>query len=369
MRSILFLAFVCCFYIPVLHCQPEGSSGKFRVMFWNLENYFDPFDDSLTIDEEFTPMGQMHWTWEKFLKKRNNIFKVIVAAGNPEPPALIGFAEVENRFVLYELLNKTPLMKYEYGIVQRESPDKRGIDAALIYRKDQFTLLRKDFFPVYFDGDSIGLTREIVYVFGLLGGDSLHFFVNHWPSRSGGQAASDSRRCFAGKRLRQLTDSILSRSSHAKILIMGDFNDTPGDASLKDCLGARSDEGLINPPEGKKRKIKKALPVVLPEYSLVNLSGSYQFQEPEAGTHKFQGDWAMLDQVIVSLALLNDVKGLHTELSELQLFQPSFLLIPDDQYLGRKPFRTFNGMRYEGGYSDHLPVLIDLLSDPTPQPF
>jgi endonuclease/exonuclease/phosphatase family metal-dependent hydrolase len=337
-------------------CKGQDTNTYARVMFWNLENYFDPFDDSLTNDNDFLPDASRHWTWKRFIQKRNNIYKVIMAAGTPEPPVIIGFSEVENRFVLIELLQKTPLMRYEYGIVHKESPDSRGIDAALIYRKDKFRLLEKGFFDIS-GGDKDFRTREIVYAKGILAGDTIHFFVNHWPSRSGGQAESDYKRCQAGKRLREIIDSLQQASPRVKMLLMGDFNDTPQDASLVNCLGA-------SVPERGKKGRTDIYQHVENSSALINLAGILALSDPDAGTHKFQGDWAMLDQMIVSNGLMNASKGVKVVADGFSIFKAPFLLVPDDQNVGKKPHRTYNGMRYEGGFSDHLPVLTELVLVP-----
>jgi endonuclease/exonuclease/phosphatase family metal-dependent hydrolase len=350
--------FLLCLLAVILQasCKGQDTNSCARVMFWNLENYFDPFDDSLTNDNDYLPDASRHWTWKRFIQKRNNIYKVIMAAGNPEPPAIIGFSEVENRFVLIELLQKTPLMRYEYGIVHKESPDRRGIDAALLYRKDKFRLLEKEFFDIS-GGDKDFRTREIVYAKGIIAGDTILFFVNHWPSRSGGQAESDDKRCQAGKRLRAIIDSLQLIAPSAKILLMGDFNDTPQDASLLNCLGATV------PEKGRKGRTE-IHPYAGKPSELINLAGILTLFEPDAGTHKFQGDWAMLDQMIVSGSLLNAPKGLTVSANGFSIFKASFLLVQDDQNVGKKPHRTYNGMRYEGGFSDHLPVLTELVLVP-----
>lgn len=356
---IIFILLIILFEQPV---QAQIQPTRVRVMFWNLENYFDPFDDSLTVDEDFTPRGNMHWTWKKFVVKRNNIYKVLAAAGDPEPPAIIGFAEVENRFVLYELLRKTPLLRYDYAVVHNESPDSRGIDAALLYRKDLLKLIDQRFYKLEKAGEETFRTREIVYARMMVAEDTLHVLVNHWPSRSGGQTESDGRRCAAGHLLKSIVDSIQQQSPHAKILAMGDFNDTPLDASLLKCLGTVNE--LPVPPEAGDSSAGSTQPV----RGLVNLSGIWLKEHRDEGTHKFQGDWAVLDQVLVTPEILLSDCGVITTATDFHVFRPAFLLVPDKPNLGVKPNRTFNGMRYQGGYSDHLPVILDLNSVPSPGP-
>ena len=153
-------------------------------MFYNTENLFDPVDDSLTADEEYTPTGMRGWTFTKFMLKIRNISKVVLAVGGWDPPDIIGFCEVENRWVLKELTTQTPLKNFGYTIVHYESPDPRGIDVALIYRPDKFKVLNAEPIHIRFPFDTASRTRDILFVKGTVsGGDTLNIFVNHWPSK------------------------------------------------------------------------------------------------------------------------------------------------------------------------------------------
>jgi len=326
-------------------CQhPSAAAPPFlQVMFWNTENFFDIFDDSTVNDNEFLPGALRAWNYKKYQTKRNHIYQVIAAIGGWDPPDIIGLAEVENRFVLNDLVVNTPLAKYNYQIVHKNSPDPRGIDVALLYRKDHFRLIDKHYFPIYDANGKIEHTREILYVSGLAGTDTLHIFVNHWPSRSGRNSDSETKRCRVALTLKSKTDSLLLRNPKALILITGDFNDEPTDESLVRCLGASTDT------TGTKSN------------RLYNLSALLTLSGKIRGTHKYDGKWAMLDQVIVSGSLLQKGKHIHTDVSKLSVFAPDFLLQTDDRWMGYKPFRTYNGMQYLGGYSDHLPVFIKIL--------
>jgi hypothetical protein len=312
-----------------------------RIMFYNVENLFDWFDDPLTDDDEFLPEGQMHWTRKRFEAKVNNIYKVIVAAGEWEPPDIISFAEVENRYVLEKLVFETPLLKYPYKIVHRNSPDQRGIDAALIYRSDRLEEISENFFRIYCPDGDIPKTRDILYCTFKAGmEDTLHIFVNHWPSRSGGLLSSERHRLYVASVLRSKTDSLFAINQKAQIIILGDFNDQPDNKSLKEILEARQMENT--PVSGQ----------------LYNLSSCHS-KKTICGTHKYQGNWSLLDQVIVSGDLL-DKNGMYLPPNAYQIFDPPFLLEPDDKYLGKKPYRTYSGYRFNGGYSDHLPVYVDI---------
>lgn len=315
----------------------------FRIMFYNVENLFDPYDDSLKRDEEFTPEGERHWTNYKFYEKLNKVYKVIMAVGEWEPPAIVGLCEIENRFVLDQLINKTPLKNFGYRIIHHESPDRRGIDVALLYRKDFFEPFSDQAIPVIFPDDTTYKTRDILYVKGLVGQkEMVHIFINHWPSRYGGYLATVERRNTAAKTLKLHTDSLLALNPQSAIIIMGDFNDGPEDESFKKVLKAK-------PPDD---------PVL--NTSLYNLTLAPR-NNWNYGTLKYRENWDVFDQVVVSGGLLSGESRLRIHLDRAEIFHDAFLLEKDERYLGLKPFRTFTGFKYNGGFSDHLPVFIDLI--------
>ena len=294
------------------------------VMFWNVENYFDPFDDPLKNDNEFTAMGERRWTWSRFESKRDRIAQTIVAAGDVwgELPALVGLAEVENRMVVSQLVRKTMLDELGYGYVHRESPDERGIDVALLYRKDVFRVAAVDSLRI--PGTK---TRDILYVVfreraGLVerqvlsSPDSaglLHVFVVHLPSKRGGAKASDSRREAALGVLQEAVDLLLREDPARRIVVMGDFNDT--DPAVT---------GLVPPP--------------------------FDGEPVRPGTLRYHGRWERIDHFFLSPAATG----------AMQIFAPGFLLEPDEAWLGDKPRRAYVGPRYHGGLSDHLPILLKM---------
>ena len=340
MKASLFILFILVF--QTVFAQKEVSHQAFRIMFYNVENLFDPFNDSLTNDDEFTEEGTRHWTWYKFQTKINQIYKVIMAAGNPYPPAIIGLCEVENRFVLKQLAYKTPFSKFNYKIVHQESPDRRGIDVGLLFDSKRFELLYYEAVTVDFPFKPDSRTRDILYVKGvLMGVDTIHIFVNHWPSRWGGQMATDPKRKRAADILRSKTDSLFLVHQEPLIVIMGDFNDYPSNESLMVNLGA-----------GNKKE----------EKNLVNLMLDYS-DNFSIGSHKYKGEWGMLDQFIVSRYMLKPQSLLKIEQQKAFVFDASFLLEADEKYTGKRPNRTSIGYKYHGGYSDHLPIYIDIISD------
>lgn len=340
----LLLFFVCLpFYRLDAQNSLSNSGESFRVMFYNVENLFDPYDDSLKRDEEFTPYGERHWTNYKFYDKLNKIYKVIMAVGEWQPPAIVGLSELENRFVLEKLIWETPLKNFDYKIIHHESPDRRGIDVGLIYRTSMFEPFHDEAIPVIFADDTSYKTRDILYVKGLIGGRQMvHIFINHWPSRYGGYLSTVNRRNEAAAILKQKTDSILSLTPNASIIIMGDFNDGPEDESFAKVLEAKLPETTIVPQN----------------YYNLTLLKQYDWN---FGTLKYRESWDIFDQVVVSGNLLIDDADLQVKDKKAHIFHADFLLEKDNTYLGYKPFRTFTGFKYNGGYSDHLPVFIDLI--------
>lgn len=343
--SIFILFILSCYHLKsqnILKGDEHGKRGDLRILFYNVENHFDCFDDSLKLDNEFLPLGGKGWTFEKYREKAQRIGKVIMAAGEWEFPDIIGLSEVENRFTIDGIFQFGPMNNIRYEIVHKESPDTRGIDVALIYQPERFQVLDTSFLKVCFGKDSISSTRDILYVKGTCHTlDTLHLFVNHWPSRWGGQLNSEHKRISAAQVLRKKIDEIILNNSKAKIIIMGDFNDNPTNKSLQQVLAAKNVDNHIN------------------NLNLYNLA--FPFSQLEGiGSHKYKGKWGMVDQFIVSGALLNETGTLFCRNNDMSLFAPDFLLIPDRVYYGYKPFRTFNGFKYQGGFSDHLPIVLDL---------
>lgn len=289
--------------------------GVIVVMFWNVENLFDSFDDPLKNDNEFMPAAERHWTWQRFERKRDGIAQTVVSVADAygDLPALVGLAEVENRIVVSQLVRKTMLADQDYDFVHRESPDERGIDVALLYRKDVFRVvavdsLRVPDFP----------TRDILYVklrCRVKSGMTMNVFVVHLPSKRGGAKASQDRRKLALGVLERAVDSLLQAEPDSPIVVMGDFNDSKARVA-----------GLSVPP----------------------------FDGPPAapGTLRYHGRWEQIDWFCVSPALDSSAR--------MQIYAPPFLLEPDPAWLGVKPRRTYVGPRYNGGLSDHLPVLLKL---------
>lgn len=335
-RVILFVSIVLVTALPVT------AQRKYIVVFYNVENLFDIWDDPATSDEEFTPRSERHWTMQRFEDKVRMIYKALITAGEGQFPDMIGLAEVENRWVIEQLIHQTPLNRVPYGIIHKESPDPRGIDVALLYRKDRIRPIDFSFIPVFTFGKNAFVSRDILYFVAQLGSEQIHCFVNHWPSRSGGYIETKGKRNIAASILRQNIDSLLNINKETKFLIMGDFNASPNEECFSSILKVVPYPGNGNP------------------LSLVNLSTLWT--NHSEGTIKNSGQWETFDQVICSHNLLTDNK-LKIDIQHGGICDFGFLLEPDPTYLGEKPFRTYLGPVYHGGISDHLPVRICLSSN------
>ena len=332
------ITFFTCFLFMSMPAQEGGTA---RFVFYNVENLFDIYDDSLTIDEEFTPEASKGWTANRYHDKLDRIAKTLTAAGEWNFPAFVGLCEVENRSVLQDLVEHRLLSAAGYGIIHRESPDSRGIDVALLYNPNIFSVLDSHWIPIIFDVDPEMQTREILYVKGIVfEKDTLHIFINHWPSRWGGVEGSQPKRLTVAKKLREYTDSLFLFCRNPNILIAGDLNDNPVDSSVHRILGAEKQfDGSRN--------------------ILVNLMFPV-YEKQNEGSLKYKSDWEVYDQLIVSSALLDTI-ALHVQDNRAYIFSAPFLLTDDEKYLGKKPFRTYAGPSYLGGFSDHLPVYLDLV--------
>lgn len=330
----------------------------FRVMSYNVENLFDTRDDPTTADNDFLPDSDRHWTHGRYYHKLQQIAKVITAAGEWDTPALVALCEVENDSVLFRLLHHTPLRHRHYRYCMTHGGDERGINVALLYQRDRFRYAGHTEHPVRFSRRRHKQTRHILHVWGtVLGGDRLDVFVCHFPSRYGGEKESESDRFDAARTLRRLCDSVHLIRPTPHILVMGDFNDTPNDMSICKELGTE--------PLGKNsRSDSDVLPSRfscddIPPLQLYNLFAATTNSPP--GSHKYQGEWNLLDQIIISASLTDTTATMHLVPGSVRIFAPPFLLTRDKTWRGRRPFRTYYGFKYEGGYSDHLPLTADFL--------
>lgn len=325
-----------------LQAQESKDTLTFRVMSYNVENLFDCRHDTLKNDHEFLPDAIRHWNYSKYKKKLDDISRVIIGAGGWAPPALVALCEVENDSVMRDLTRYSALREADYRYVMTQSPDERGIDVALLYRRNLFKLLSCRSLPVDAPRKNSHPTRDILHVSGLLlNRDTLDVFVAHFPSRSGGAKESEPYRLSAARKVKHAIDSLQSVRRHPQVVLMGDFNDYPGNKSVRQVLQA--DAPPSSPDSLSPRKL----------YHL--LAGKAKARR-HFGSYKYQGAWGLIDHIIVSGTLLQEHSSLHTGETQADVFRPPFLLTEDKKHGGKQPFRTYYGMKYQGGYSDHLPV-------------
>lgn len=325
MKRILLLPLLLC----ALGCFAQEPC---RVLFYNVENLFDPIDDPATDDDEYTPEGRKRWTGARYRAKLEGIGRVLGDAGLP---AVVGLAEVETRGVLEALVAQPSLAAADYRIAHFDSPDERGVDVALLYRPDRFVPRGSVAVRTMIPAQPGFRTRDILTVWGELAGEPFFFAVLHAPSRRNGAEASAFRRVAVGEQVRRLVDSVAQRHPATKIVVMGDFNDDPIDRSLTDALGAcgtlrgLAAGALYNP--------------------FVDLF------KAGFGTLAYGGEWNLFDQIVVSANLVQG-EGLRLRGAPC-IFSPPYLFEREGRDRGT-PFRTYVGNRYNGGYSDHFPVYV-----------
>ena len=330
-RIPIFLAFLLVFGLTCT--AQKKTSDRFKVAFYNTENLFDTIDDPNKSDNDFLPSSKVAWTTERYYHKIHNIGKVLVAIDSTNLPAVIGLAEVENINVLNDLIAQTRLRKGKSQPILEEGADPRGIDVALIFRKDVLNYVSHKAFPAAATFN----TRSILYVkLTDKKKNTYHIFVNHWKSREGGGNETASKRAENATHLKHLADSIYARDARANIIIMGDFNDEPKDKSISESLGAL--ELAAKPVPGNLYDLLYA-PYLKGEGTL------------------FYKDWDLFDQIIVSGNLLVNKrgKGPLIETPYAYIFKQEWMLYANKS--GEKvPNRTASSKDYFGGFSDHLPV-------------
>jgi predicted extracellular nuclease len=315
------------------------SAQDFTVVFYNTENLYDTIDDKKVSDSQYLPDARIPWNTARYNDKLQKIAQVFSEIDPHGLPSLIGVCEVENKKVLEDLVAQPALKNGDYRIVHYNSPDQRGIDVALLYSASDFTVVKSISIRVDLPTDTLGPTRDILYVKGFVNNssrDTLHIFVNHWPSRREGQEASEPNRMAAAKALRQAVDSLLALKAPANILIMGDFNDEPTNKSLTEGLNAGFPGSVA-----RDNKLYNLM-----EKAYTEGRGTLYFDK-----------WQVFDQFIISKNLMEKQKGLNLPEKEGKIFSADYLLYTPKTGDPR-PNRTI-GNQYFGGYSDHLPVYLE----------
>ncbi|TYB76020.1 endonuclease/exonuclease/phosphatase family protein [Bizionia saleffrena] len=344
--KLLFTAFLIIAFVGV-NAQEEKKYKIHTVAFYNLENLFDAVDDTSKNDEA-SPIMEIKSDREGIYKKKvRNMAKVISDIGLSDTgnsPAVIGICEVENRTVIEDLANAPELLNKDYGIVHFDSPDRRGIDVALMYQKDLFQLISKSAHTLkIFDNASRKriYTRDQLLVTGKLDGETMHFIVNHWPSRRGGEERSRAKRVAAAKLSKHIIDSLQVIDPYAKIIIMGDLNDNPNNASVKDVLKA----------ERKKKQVA--------------LKGIYNpmitlFKKGQ-GSNAYRDSWSLFDQMMLTKPFIEE--GYQSfKFYKAGIFNKNYLINTTGRYKGY-PFRSFGNGSFTEGYSDHFPVYVYLIKE------
>lgn len=329
------------------------------IRFLEAEKYDGPWSDGALKGkkvvryqsgaEEFTPNSSKNYNTKIYKAKLANEAKVISEMGaqyTKTAPAVVGLIEVENRQVIEDLVKQPILAKYDYGIIHYNSYDYRGIDVALIYQKRRFTptnSLKKEL-KVFGDDGRREYTRDILVVTGFLDNEKVAFFMNHWPSRRGGEAVSLPKRNAAAALLKQQMDSVRAADPSTKLFAMGDFNDDPVSASLKNYLKA------VPSP--------KDLSETTPYLNLM-----YPLYKKGIASLAYQDAPNLFDQIIVSKNVISDQVTKEYSVYKAEIFAPPYLVNKEGSYRGY-PFRSWDGDWFTGGYSDHFPAFVVLQKEP-----
>jgi hypothetical protein len=314
------------------------------IAFYNIENLFDTINTPGVSDFEFTPEGPNKWNSEKYIKKLENMSEVISQIGSelfPGGPAILGLCEIENKEVIEDLINTPKLKPAKYGIVHYDSPDARGVDVGLIYRTDFFKVTSSRSARLRIAEMPNFKTRDQLVVSGLFDGEMMHFIVNHWPSRRGGEKRSLPLRKAAAQLTRSIVDSIYATDPNAKIFIMGDLNDDPTSPSVTKVLGAK----------GRVKDLKKN--------DLFN--PMWQLHKDGIGSLAYRDAWNLFDQIIISEPLVGEDKSTY-KFQKAKIFNAPFLTQKTGQFAGY-PFRSYVGADWQGGYSDHFPAYLFIVKE------
>ncbi len=337
MRNLFtLLAFTLIICLP--SCHSPGGQGAITIVFYNCENLFDTLDNPATADEEFTPEGNYRYSSKIYEQKLHNIATVFhtLSNGRKNFPAIIGLAEIENIDVLKALVHQPELERINYQPILIQGHDIRGINVAMLYDPARLKIIATQSIPIKM-ADTVTATRDILYVTGVAAADTLHIFVNHWPSRRHDDTTTRvTERILVAQQLRRRIDSIRNREVHAKIIVMGDFNDNPNDSSLA-ILGSVRDTAH------------------LPSTAFYNPFDNI-YREGH-GTEYYRGTWNLFDQVLLSQSITKISGGLH--FVSARICQYAFMT---DTMHGQPsvPYRSFKGAYWLGGFSDHFPVVVDL---------
>lgn len=322
-----------------------------KVVFYNVENFFDTINDPEVLDDEFTPNGPKKWTAARYDKKLSNIERVLfdIAAIDKDYPAVIGFSEIETRSVLEDIVDSRKLAPANYRIVHFDSPEARGVDVAFIYRPDVFKLEGEKAVRAVIPSLPEFRTRDILTMWGTIEKEPFFFMVAHWPSRLGGKEASEFKRIAVAEQMRSIADSVMKANPATKIVMMGDFNDDPTDRSIAQGLKAKFKRKDLQPGD------------LYDPYA--------DLQKAGFGSLAYGDAWNMFDNIVVSENLVNAVPG-QLQLQRTpgskydgNIFKQHYMVQKEGQFKGY-PLRTYVGNNFQDGFSDHFPVFIYIGSAP-----
>ena len=341
---IKFISLITFVFLSLLSSAQQEAYKTAIIAFYNLENFYDTVDNKMVNDNDFLPTGTKNYTGKVYRDKVQHLATVLSQIGtdiNPDGPAMIGVAEVENDTVLNDLMHHPLLAGRNYKMVHYDSKDARGVDVGFLYNPKYFRVLAstKLFVQLPEGAKSAYFTRDILWVKGILDGDTVHVFVNHWPSRLGGEERSMPGRFAAAQTDKNMLDSIHKYDANAKVIVMGDLNDDPISPSVTKVLQAKGNiadvkpGGLFNPWVNMYKK--------------------------GIGTLAYQDAWGLFDQIMISYTWLNKTQAGYFYYQP-HIFNKDFMVENIGKYKGY-PMRTWDGNTYRGGYSDHFPTYLVML--------
>lgn len=307
-----------------------NGQNSLRLTWYNVENLFDTIDSPDTNDEEYLPDSEKEWNSQKYWSKLNRMAKVLRNSTGYEAPDIIALCEIENGQVVYDLTHRPAFAEMDYRVIHYESPDFRGIDVALAYNPEKVHFFASSQIRVPIDTLEGRTTRDILLASGVWNQDTLHVFVNHWPSRRGGQAASNIKRVIASSTLLRAVDSLESMYHQPKIIVVGDFNDGPSNESIQMLKERGFHLDMENRSESE-------------------------------GTHRYAGHWEYLDQWIWSPSLADGTTTVDTS----YIYMNEEMVEESGRYPGIQPKRSWRGNLFTSGYSDHLPIVLKITQQAT----
>ncbi len=335
-KTLFFSSLVLCSFVNVAQ-----TKAPITVAFYNCENFFDTKDDPKKKDDEYLPEAASKWDETRYNNKLQKVAQVLDSTvAGPALPNLVGLVEIENNEVLQDLLAKSQFSTKSYGSLATDSPDERSIDCGLLYDKSVFTLV--DFKELNATNSALGdyKTRNILFAtLKATNGDVFYVFVNHWPSRREGEKESEPRRIYAAEQVRNKINELQKKDPKAKVIVMGDFNDHPDNSSILNTLKA-------NDTPKEKGDLYNAF---------------YTLDKEKQGTHYYNKEWRVLDQIIVSQGLWNAKKGYSFDPKNAHILRKDFVLFKNAKTGEERPNRTYGSEnKYFNGYSDHLAIYVEL---------